>query len=181
MELTEAQKVAFLDKHIPHRLCLLTTFRDRQPWFRERIGHPDCDLLRAAKDSALISIRMFAEFLGLKTVDGKRNDAVFVDMLGGTSAPMEDLPNKERSVIGGLLRRANKELAHLTSDYTGQDEFNTAKALVDGINIIEGLLRKHLYEPLKRSFPDLVKEKPIGDDWHQLVDGKRSVPDFPRK
>jgi len=29
MELTEAQKVAFLDKHIPHRLCLLTTFRDR--------------------------------------------------------------------------------------------------------------------------------------------------------
>jgi hypothetical protein len=183
MELTEAQKVAFLDKHIPHRLCLLTTFRDRQPWFRERIGHPDCDLLRAAKDSALISIRMFAEFLGLKTVDGKRNGAVFVDMLGGTRAPMEDLPNKERSVIGGLLRRANKELAHLTCDYTGHDEFGTARALVDGINIVERLLREHLYEPLKdeHPFPDLAKEKRFYDDEFQFVDGKESVSDFPRR
>ena len=180
MELTKAQKVAFLDKHIPHRLCLLTTFRDRQPWFKERIGRPDCDLLRVAKDSVLISIRMFAEFLRLKESGGKEDD-VFVDMLGGSPVKLTQLPEEEQSVINGLLRRANKELAHLTSDYTGHDEFNTAKVLVDGINIIEGLLRKHLYEPLKRSFPDLVKEKPIGDDWHQLVDGKRSVPDFPRK
>jgi hypothetical protein len=123
---------------------------------------------------------MFAEFLRLKESGGKEDD-VFVDMLGGSPVKLTQLPEEEQSVINGLLRRANKELAHLTSDYTGHDEFNTAKALVDGINIIEGLLRKHLYEPLKRSFPDLVKEKPIGDDWHQLVDGKRSVPDFPRK
>ncbi len=104
-------------------------------------------------------------------------------MLGGTRAPMEDLPNKERSVIGGLLRRANKELAHLTCDYTGHDEFGTARALVDGINIVERLLREHLYEPLKdeHPFPDLAKEKRFYDDEFQFVDGKESVSDFPRR
>jgi hypothetical protein len=53
--------------------------------------------------------------------------------------------------------------------------------LVAGINIIEELLRKHLYEPLKHRFPDLVKERTIWDDEYQLVDGKMSVPDFPRR
>lgn len=183
MELTEAQKKAFLYHHIPHRLCLLTTFRDRQPWFKERKENPDCDLLRVSKDSALVSIRMFAEFLGLKEVkrNDKRNDDVSVDMLGGTWTHMEDLPSEEQVVMKGLLLRANKELAHLTSDYTGHDEFNTARALVDGINIVERLLREHLYEPLKAPFPDLVKEKLFWDDEFQFVHGRKSVSDFPRR
>jgi hypothetical protein len=123
---------------------------------------------------------MFAEFLRLKESGGKEDD-VFVDMLGGSPVKLTQLPEEEQSVINGLLRRANKELAHLTSDYTGHDEFNTARALVAGINIIEELLRKHLYEPLKHRFPDLVKERTIWDDEYQLVDGKMSVPDFPRR
>jgi hypothetical protein len=71
MALTLDQKDEFFADHLPHRLCLLTTFRDRQSWFKERIGTKDCDLLRASKDSALIAVRMFADFLGLK--DGSRN------------------------------------------------------------------------------------------------------------
>jgi hypothetical protein len=175
------QKEAFLYHHIPHRLCLLTTFRDRQPWFKERKGDPDGDLLRVSKDSALVSIRMFAEFLGLKKVGVKRDDDVFVDMLGGTRVHMQDLPIEERGVINGLLRRANKKLAHLTCDYTGYDEFGTARALVDGINIVERLLREHLYEPPKAPFPDLVKEKLFWDDEFQFIHGRKSVSDFPRR
>src|ERR1017187_10371708 len=66
MALTADQKDNFFKHHLPHRLCLLTTFRDRQAWFAKRIGKKDKDLLRASKDSSLIMIRMFAEFLGLK-------------------------------------------------------------------------------------------------------------------
>jgi hypothetical protein len=59
---------AFLRKHIPHRLVLLVTFRDRQEWFAEacQCNRPDGDLLRAAKESSLIGIRLFAQFLGLR-------------------------------------------------------------------------------------------------------------------
>ena len=158
---TPAQKPDFLDRHIPHRLCLLTTFRDRQAWFKERIGQADCDLVRVAKDSALISIRMFAQFLRITHSQQKRTD-VFVDELGGRLAREPDeLSPDDRAKIEGLHRRGNRELAHLTTDFQGHDSFNTARAIVDGINIIERLVRTCLYEEQCLPFPDLASEKEL--------------------
>jgi hypothetical protein len=182
MALTSEDKQAFLDLHIPHRLCLLTTFRDRQVWFKERIGEADCDLLRVSKDSALISIRLFSEFLGLQLNGHKprrleersgagRHDDILVDMLGGKRVLLADLSPAELPVIEGLLRRASKELAHLTSDYSDHNEFNTAGAFTVGIDAIERLLQTHLYEPLLHPFPNLVSEKLICNNEWQFMDG----------
>jgi hypothetical protein len=51
LALAPAQKDDFFRHHLPHRLCLLLAFRDRQPWFKERIGQGDGDLLRTSKDA----------------------------------------------------------------------------------------------------------------------------------
>jgi hypothetical protein len=170
MGLTQDEIKEFLRDHIPHRLCLLTTFRDRQAWFEKRLEkkREDCDLLRVAKDSALISFRMFAYFLRLKPASAEHGDGVFVEMLGGRRADLKKLPKKDRVVVHRLFGRANREVAHLTVRY--DPEANTARAIVDGIDIIEKLLKTHLYDLLDKrmgvSFPDLKNEKCLcGDRW----------------
>ena len=110
--LTAKQIEAFLQEHIPHRLILLTTFRDRQSWFEEsfRTERPDGDLLRASKDSALIGIRMFANFLGLRlnkageltvgfTSKTTYPHDVNVTDLGGRQAALSDLIGDEKTKL----------------------------------------------------------------------------------
>lgn len=169
-QLSEETKRQFLELHIPHRLCLLTTFRDRQAWFKDRIEQTDGDLLRVAKDSALISIRMFTKFLRLMPVS-EQNDDVFVDMLGGEQTSLHDLSPGEQRLIKGIHSRGNKELAHLTSTFRAHDEFNTAKAIVDATCLIERLLHEKLYKVLSREFPTLASERRIHYDHWQFVHG----------
>ncbi|HEX7469659.1 MAG TPA: hypothetical protein VF437_02840, partial [Verrucomicrobiae bacterium] len=47
-----------------------------------------------------------------------------------------------------VLKRADKELAHLTKTFN--DEFNTAKKIVEAIALIERLLQEHLYKIYKK-------------------------------
>lgn len=182
--LSTRQKRQFLTLHIPHRLCLLSTFRLRQPWFKTRIGKEDGDLLRIAKDSALITIRLFSEFLGLMPEDplthdsctprrGQKNDDVSVEMLGGRRLFLHDLKKAEANLIRGLYQRASKELAHMTRTYTGHARFNTARAIVDGSKLIENLLREHLYDVVGAAFPTLTNERIIHFNHWQFVDGPR--------
>ncbi len=183
--LTPQQIEDQLTEHIPHRLCLLVTFRDRQDWFRKRVGSMDNDLLRVSKDSTLIAIRQFADFLGFHLDNGKlvpeskepKGDDVRVDMLGGDVVDISKLGSDEALLVG-LLKRGSKELAHLTSNYTRHDDFNTAKALIDGITLIETLLRKHLYEKLKLPFPNLLDEKYLRFDEWNFPDGPKSPTTF---
>jgi hypothetical protein len=197
--LNPKQIEAFLQDHIPHRLILLTTFRDRQPWFEEslRTGRPDGDLLRVSKDSALMSIRMFANFLGLKLKSGKLTegftpksrypDDVNVTDLGGRQALLSDLTADEQANLEGLLNRGDKELAHLTSNFTGHDDYNTEDAFESGIALIERLLRHKVYDEVvgsdgkKYPFPDLNKERRIWGTGYELHGGPLPIPSFPRK
>ena len=189
MTLTADQKDDFFKYHLPHRLCLLIAFRDRQPWFAERIGQKDGDLLRTSKDATLISIRLFANFLGLKLnrscqmVEGfalKKdwpNDVNVID-LGGVSATLNDLTADDRTTLEELLKRADKELAHLTSSFADQLKFNTAAIMVKGIDIIERLLREKVYDRAKDRtgrtypFPSLENEKTIHGNEGEIVGGR---------
>jgi hypothetical protein len=184
MPLTAQQKEDHLYKHVPHRLCLLVTFRDRQSWFRQRVSGKDNDLLRVSKDSALIAIRQFANFLGLQLENGKltpckpTGDDVSVDMLGGESVDLTKLASSDKSILVGLLKRGNKELAHLTSNYGNHDKFNKAEALIHGITLVESLLRHQLYDKLKLSFPNLEAEKLLRFDEWNFPDGPSSSATF---
>lgn len=186
--------------HIPHRLCLLLAFRERQRWFFEemRAGRLSGDLLRCAKDTALISIRFFANFLGLrlgkkdrKIIDtskpesffkGTGEDDVFVDRLCGNFVKLCNLSHDDKSLLEGLLRRADKELAHFTSDFECHDSHNTAKAICDGITLIGRLLRECLYEATRKQFPPLREEREIHDDkWYFCWNIEGPDPSFTRK
>jgi hypothetical protein len=189
MTLTADQKDDFFKYHLPHRLCLLMAFRDRQPWFKERIGQKGGDLLRTSKDATLISIRLFANFLGLKLnrsgqmVEGftsKRpfpNDVNVTD-LGGDPARLNDLTPDDRTTLEELLKRADKELAHLTSSFADQLKFNTAAIMVRGIDIMERLLQEKVYDRAKDRtgqmypFPTLENEKTIDANECEIVGGR---------
>jgi hypothetical protein len=197
--LTPTQIEAFLQDHIPHRLILLTTFRDRQAWFDEsfRAERRDGDLLRVSKDSALISIRMFANFLGLRlkagkltegfTSKGKYPNDVNATDLGGRQAMLSDISTDERTTLEGLLNRGDKELAHLTSNFTGHDDYNTEEAFKCGIDLVERLLREKVYNQVVRAdgtkypFPDLANEKRIWGTGYELRGGPLPPPSFPRQ
>lgn len=185
-KLTAQQIEDQLTEHIPHRLCLLVTFRDRQDWFRKQVGSKENDLLRVSKDSALISIRLFCHFLGFKLNGSKtslvdselRGDDAGVEMLGGEKVDANKLPKSEKDLLAGLLTRADKELAHLTSNYERHAEFNTASALIEGITLVERLLRQQLYERLNRPFPNLDKERNLSFDEWNFPDGQKSPTAF---
>jgi hypothetical protein len=189
MALTADQKDEFFKYHLPHRLCLLTAFRDRQPWFKERVGQKDGDLLRVAKDSALLMIRMFADFMGLR--NGRRgspgkgkkssngdSDDVFVETLGLDRVALTSLPQADQQVIEELTTRGNKELAHLTSTFADQNALNTAEIVIKGINIIERLLREKVYDRAKDrtghayTFPTLENEKTIDGSEYEILGGR---------
>ena len=186
--LTPGQKDEFFEAHLPHRLCLLMAFRDRQPWFKERIGQKDGDLLRTSKDATLISIRLFANFLGLKLNRSCQmvgdfasrkdwpNDVNVID-LGGAPARLDDLTADDRTTLEELLKRADKELAHLTSSFADQLKFNSAAIMVRGIDIIERLLREKVYAVARDQngrpypFPTLEKQKTIYGHECEVVGG----------
>lgn len=174
----EKQKRVFLDSHIPHRLTLLRTFRERQKWFEDHMTpDPNChpgDLLRCSKDSALITIRMFAEFLGLKVhKDGSGcdrsckksrctkkwtkesasdNDDIDLSWFFDDQEEHRLLwanvePESDRQILRAVIQRANKELAHLTSIY--DYDANTAKAIIRSITLVERLVKENLFDRLE--------------------------------
>jgi trans-2-enoyl-CoA reductase len=179
-KLTPQQIEDQLTEHIPHRLCLLLTFRDRQDWFRKKAATMDNDLLRVSKDAALISIRLFSQFLGLARPRRIEDDDVTIEMLGGERMDWRKLGKEDQKLLKGLLNRANKELAHLTSHYIHHEEFNKAQALIDGITLIERLLRQQLYGRLNRPFPNLDREKTLRFDEWNFPDGQKSPTTFAR-
>src|SRR5439155_2373631 len=120
------------------------------------------DLFRCAKDSALISIRLFLTAMGLRghfdhsrkdfvlVEDAKlRNcrghDDILIDQLGGQLPDPSSwsLNADEARLLAGMYKRANKELAHLTATFN--DEFNSDEAIDRASQLVERLLHEHLY------------------------------------
>lgn len=165
--LTSTEKEEFFDRHLPHRLTLLRAFRDRESWGGNWQGKGD--IFRCLEESALISIRLFIEALGLEgKMDGptytiKRRetwhvDDVWIEDLGGTPLSEDDLknmPTGDRAVLGALWCWANKELAHLTSEFATQnhDKHGTIRR---GIDVIEELLCAKLYAEVGRRLPPIT-------------------------
>jgi hypothetical protein len=152
--LNDKEKEDFRERHLPHRLTLLRTFRDRDI-NQKGMGN----VHRCLKDAALISIRLFLEAMGLNgrydpTTDSyvleerarerRKPDDVWIDQLGGELVNPASIPADDARVLAGIYWRASKELAHLT--HTDLGEFNTPEALKHGTDLIEELIQKHLYD-----------------------------------
>jgi hypothetical protein len=168
-QLTLAEQEGFRKAHLPHRLTLLRTFRDRVKEKQQRKGiwQGEGDIYRCLKDSALISIRLFLEAMGLQGCcdtaknsylltmrEGRRADDVWIDQLGGMLVDPGDhdlISDQDHRILAGIYCRASKELAHLT--VADEGEFNTEEALIRGVDSVERLLRTHLYEKVGWEWP----------------------------
>jgi hypothetical protein len=174
-KLTEKQKQDFFEGHLPHRLTLLRAFQYRCEQEENSVPEGERwrdrgDIYRCLKDSALISMRLLLEAMGLQgTFDGTgyelirrtkaiKTDDVRVDQLGGELVDPSEIEPTDRCLLAGIYCRAHKELAHLTLTY--DDKFNTQEAMLKGAGLVEGLIRKHLYEKVGKEFPPMTIDDP---------------------
>lgn len=169
LTLTDQQKNEMFDAHLPHRLTLLRSFVYRKKASTAWAG--EGDIYRCLKDSALISIRMLLNAMGLKGVflrptgpyllqryQFREKDDVGIDQLGGKLVDPTSLTPKEHRLLAGLYCRADKELAHVTTTYN--KEFNTQAAIIRGTILVTKLIKKHLYDEVYRPLPPLTLDSP---------------------
>jgi hypothetical protein len=172
-KLTEAQKDDFFERHLRHRLTLLRAFQYRCKQEENSVPEGERwrgrgDIYRCLKDSALISMRLLLEAMGLQgscdngtykleqAKQSRFDDDVRIDQLGGEEslAILSSIDTTDRCLLAGIYCRAHKELAHLTLTY--DDKFNTQEVMLEGAGLVEGLIRKHLYEKVGKEFPPIT-------------------------
>jgi hypothetical protein len=165
--LTQNEKDKFLREHLRHRLTLLRTLRERK-----KGGHSyqyQGDIYRCVKDSNLNAVRLILDFLGLKgkfdgsdyeLISSQRkqsqkflDDDVKIDQFIGQLLVPANVPTPLHRVLAGVYKRADKELAHVTSTFN--DEFNQEDVLIEAATAVEDLLQKFLYAPLGEQLPEM--------------------------
>jgi hypothetical protein len=154
--LTPYIKRKFRRKHLPHRLTLLRTLRERTKASCDFQGQGD--IYRCIKDSNFVAVRLLLDFLGLRGEhhngrlrlvesprrNGKKyEDDVKVDQFIGRLLTPSDVPRDSRKLLAGVYRRADKELAHLTLKFN--KPFNEERALIAAATAIENLIKKFVY------------------------------------
>jgi hypothetical protein len=171
--LGEQEKADFFNKHFPHRLTLLRTFRYRglhlphgkcsMDWLR------DGDLIRCAKDASIMAVRFWLEFFNLKGVcvngcredcrctsfklkeAGARSTDVRVQLF--VTEPIQYNPgSKEASILGKVYVIGDKHVAHLTLKAADRGELDH-ELVAQAAEIIENLIRDYLYAPCGREMP----------------------------
>jgi hypothetical protein len=163
--LDAGDKKKFLFAHFGHRLSLLLTLRERRKSGYDYGGQGD--IYRCVKDSNLLGVRLWLDFLGLRGSKtdagvyelvengGKRwPDDVGVEHFIGHTLKVEKVPLAVRRVLAGVYVRADKELAHLTTTFN--DEFNEEAALIEAATAVESLLTEFLYLPLGEKMPAIT-------------------------
>lgn len=164
--LTETARDKFLREHLRHRLTLLRTLRERKK--RRHNYQGQGDIYRCVKDSNLNAVRLILDFLGLKgEFDGsdykltqiqRKSEARFaddvkIDQFIGRLLTPADVPTLSQRVLAGVYKRADKELAHLTSTFN--EEFNEEDVLIEAATAVEDLLQRFLYAPLGEQLPEM--------------------------
>ena len=169
-QLSSNEQNDYRQRHFRHRLTLLRCYTHRRAsgfdW------NTKGDLFRCAKDSALISIRLFLSAMGLKghfdqksqafiLIENRelkncpKRDDILIDQLGGTfpNPSSWSLNPEQARLLAGVYKRADKELAHLTA--TLNDEFNTDEAVDEAAKLVEKMLDTHLYTVVKEKMPEI--------------------------
>jgi len=169
-ELPPGEQKDYRQRHFAHRLTLLHCFASR------RVNNFDWnfkgDLFRCAKDSALISVRLFLSAMGLKgdfdqarkdfvlrkntaLRNCRKDDDILIDQLGGElpDPGSWSLSADDERLLAGVYKRADKELAHLTATFN--DEFNKEEAVDRASRLVERLLNEYLYARVNEKMPDI--------------------------
>ena len=158
----------YFNDHIPHRVNLLTTFRDRysrrrggrvaahrpeQSWDQPR------DFFRFSKDISILMVRFFCDELGLhlpekasepkdrRERDGKPWQPHFKCKQFTVADAKKD--KRKFSSLVAVLKAANRAVAHINKldvDHGFKTQADH-EPLFDVIDWIESLIETHMYEP----------------------------------
>jgi hypothetical protein len=161
----------YFNDHLPHRVNLLTAFRERyapnaaRPGFQS--GEPR-DLFRCSKDISMLMVRFFCGEMGLylpKRGKGKKGGTDLEEVAGWTSPfGVQQFTKTEAKNDGrypsllAVMKAANRAVAHIESldvDHPIKAEKDHSM-LFDSITWIEGLIQSRIYAPNRRSLRDAM-------------------------
>jgi hypothetical protein len=159
----------YFNAHIPHRVNLLTTFRDRysgrrqlpdhrpqQPWEEPR------DFFRCSKDISILMARFFCDEMGLYLPKNKSepkerhkpNGQPWPPRFNCQRFTLEEAKQDTRRFdsLVAVLKAANRAVAHI-DELDVDHGFKTKddhERLFDIIDWIENLIQTYIYEPNDR-------------------------------
>jgi hypothetical protein len=168
------KKEDYFVSHLPHRVNLLTTFRDRYSPTRElkrgkhrRKLHPEeaRDLYRCAKDISMLMVRFFCDELGLYL--GQNADEIVQRSKGPRFTGIKKLtveeakrdPRYDRLTI--VLKAANRAVAHIFPDGVDHPIKDDADSdiLFEVIDWVEELIKTRIYEANGESFEEAMNHR----------------------
>lgn len=160
--MTSPEQQRFFFEHLPHRVNLLIAFRTRYSG-----RHPDKtldpeqfrDLFRCTKDIAMVIARFFCWEIGLKIPYGKQTIEPCDPRgttYGATKADLSALCRDTRfDSLRLVLIAANRAVAHI--EPSDVDHCVTDPVLIAAIDLVEELVRTHIYAPNNVSLDDGMK------------------------
>lgn len=160
----------YLEEHIPHRLNLLITFRER--FFIDKSLKPDelRDFFRCSKDISMLMVRFLLGELGINFKKPKDNPSDDIteswhSKFGIKQLTKQEVINDSRySNIKIVLKAANRALAHLEpKDVNHQLKLDSNNhILIDAINFTEEKIVEKMYISTGYDY-NLIMAKPEND------------------
>lgn len=186
--ITDTKEVdTFVRTHLAHRLSALVSpvCRPQAEWGGRN------DAYRAAKEGSFVMLRLFIEFLGVKSSQWPKSSGVFVlkkrSAIAGdirnedivlSRFSLPDLDSADFSPDEDLILRVHQKLskvtAHFTYDVPNHPEcYDRITSVADrdweaGVEKVVGLLDRHFYVPLQ-NYPIVVH-------WDLVEPFKRKFP-----
>ncbi|MFC6101503.1 hypothetical protein [Olivibacter domesticus] len=155
-------KIDYLNKHIPHRLNLLITYRERFSNLSDSQIENIRDLYRCAKDISIMMVRLLLDEMGIKLPrnakelnDLKEHEGDVIKMGIIMAINKEDILNhNDKHEIFKVLVAANRAVAHTNEGFINH---NVDKmALLKAIDFIEHNIEKNIYHHNSESLMEIM-------------------------
>ena len=160
----------YFNRHLPHRVNLLTTFRERygpKPASNPSRPKLECeqtrDLFRCCKDIAMLMVRFFCDEMGLHLPKGgsqlKENSKWHHPFKALRFTDAEAIADLRYRKLLDVVKAANRAVAHIEPvdvDHAIKTDKEHLE-LVEVIDWIEELIRTHMYEPNGRSLEEAMR------------------------
>jgi len=138
----------YLEKHIPHRVNLLLTYRERFYNLNSEKREKIRDFHRCSKDIAILMVRFFLYEMGVTLKENSLNISQRPTCNYARKLELNDvIVNKYYTDIIKVLKAGNRAVAHLEKlDVNHAIEFDTDDiVLFNGITYVEEKIKTHIY------------------------------------
>ncbi len=163
--LTPEFEKAYFEAHIPHRLNLLTTFRER--YLKSSLKPDDIrDFYRCSKDISMFMVRSLLNELGItfmrkrpNIIDDVSNDRDWKENFGISRLTSDEVRKDRRyENIKIVLKAANRAIAHIAPDDVDHSIKleSDNKILFDAIDFTEEMIREKMYRATGRDYKSIM-------------------------